>query len=280
MRTRSHSATETPRHRGLWSLIETTLCLRVSVAVSLCVLPTLRVLHAQPLDRISGRVTTEHGDPIKDAEVRVEAIFGFAGGDYLGQRTFSTRADAKGGWALLGFKSGIWVFDAAVGGTVPDVVALPYYLVSPAGSGIANVLPIWHPVLRPSPLPDGEIGRLLAEATDAARAGRPERVTPLLSRIADSNDAGVLTAAGRICLLMRDPTVALPLFRRALERDPTSFRAALGMGSSALMQRNVDAAAKAFGDARNLTKDKDERSYLSAAISELNKAHTVMKGTY
>jgi cytochrome c-type biogenesis protein CcmH/NrfG len=74
--------------------------------------------------------------------------------------------------------------------------------------------------------------------------------------------------------------VARPLFRRALERDPTSFRAAMGMGSSALMQRSVDEAAKAFASARNLTKDKDERGYLSAAIAEMNKAHYVMKGTY
>ena len=77
-----------------------------------------------------------------------------------------------------------------------------------------------------------------------------------------------------------DTAVARPFFRRAFERDPSSFRAALGLGSSALMQRNVDAAAKAFGDARNLTKDKDERGYLSAAILELNKAHYIMKGTY
>ena len=76
--------------------------------------------------------------------------------------------------------------------------------------------------------------------------------------VADSNDANMLTAAGRICLVMRDATRRAPLFRRAFERDPSSFRAALGMGSSALMQRDVDAAAKAFGDARNLTKDKDE----------------------
>jgi hypothetical protein len=52
------------------------------------------------------------------------------------------------------------------------------------------------------------------------------------------------------------------------------------MGSTALMQRDVDSAAKAFGEARERTKDKDERSYLSAAINELNKAHNVMKGTY
>ena len=79
---------------------------------------------------------------------------------------------------------------------------------------------------------------------------------------------------------MRDATVARPFFRRALERDPKSFRAALGMGSTALMQRDVDTAARAFGEARSLTKDKDERGYLSAAIVELNKAHFVMKGTY
>ena len=103
---------------------------------------------------------------------------------------------------------------------------------------------------------------------------------PILSRLSDSNDANVLTAAGRICLVMRDATVARPLFRRAYERDPSSFRAALGMGSSALMQRNVDEAAKAFGAARDLTRDKDERGYLAAAIVEMNKAHNVMKGTY
>src|SRR6185295_4199396 len=139
---------------------------------------------------------------------------------------------------------------------------------------------VWHPVLKPTPAPEGDIGHMLADAADAARAGRPERVVPILSRLSDSNDVNVLTAAGRICLLMRDATVALPLFRRAFERDPTSFRAALGMGSSALMQRDVDAAARAFGEARKLTKDKDERSYLSAAIAELNKAHNVMRGTY
>jgi thioredoxin-like negative regulator of GroEL len=124
------------------------------------------------------------------------------------------------------------------------------------------------------------MGQTLADAAEAARAGRPEHATQILARLADTADAGVLAAAGRICLLMRDATVARPFFRRARARDPTSFRAALGMGSTALMQRDVDAAARAFADARNLTKDKAEQSYLSAAINELNKAHNVMKGTY
>ena len=52
------------------------------------------------------------------------------------------------------------------------------------------------------------------------------------------------------------------------------------MGSSALMQRDVDAAARAFDAARKLTTDRDERGFLAAAINELNKAHNVMRGTY
>jgi hypothetical protein len=237
-------------------------------------------LAAQPLDRLTGRVITESGALVPDADVSVEAIFGFAGGDFLGQRTFSARTSAKGEWALLAFKSGIWVFDAAAPGRLPDTIALPFNLVAPASSGIDRLTPVWHPILRLLPAPAGEIGEMLAEAADAARARRPERVTPLLSRLADSNEPATLIAAGTICLLMRDATVARPLFRRALERDPTSFRAALGMASSALMQRDVNAAARAFADARDRTKDKDERGYLSAAIAEMNKAHNVMKGTY
>jgi hypothetical protein len=247
------------------------LCLAIAVSMTLA---------AQPLDRLSGRVMTAAGAPIPDADVRVEALFGFAGGDFLGQRTFAAQTNAKGDWALLAFKSGIWVFEATAAGQLPDVVALPFNLVAPASSGIDRLTPAWHPVLRPQAAPPGEIGRILCDAADAARAQRPDRVTPLLSRLADSQDASVLAAAGSICLVMRDPTVARPLFRRALDRDPASFRAALGMGSSALMQRNVDEAAKSFARARDLTREKDERGYLAAAIAELNKAHTVMKGTY
>jgi hypothetical protein len=237
-------------------------------------------LSAQPLDRLIGKVFDAAGAPVPDADVHVEAIFGFAGGDFLGQRTFAARTSAKGEWALLAFKAGIWVFDATAPGQLPDSIALPFNLVAPASSGIDRLTPLWHPVLRLSPAPAGDTGKILADAAEAARAQRPDRVTPLLARLADSNDPVVLTAAGTICLMMRDATVARPLFRRALDRDPGSFRATLGMGSSAPTRRSVGAAATAFPDARNLTKDKDERGFLSAAILELNKAHYVMKGTY
>ena len=241
----------------------------------------LRVgIYAQPLDRLSGKVVLAPTAAAQSVEVRVDAIFGFAGGDFLGQKSFATRTNAKGEWALLAFKAGVWLFDAAAADHLPDVMALPFNLVSPPGSGTAGTAPTWHPILRPTPVPAGEVGQLLADAVGAARAGRPERATPLLARLSDSGDAAVLVAAGRICLIMKDPTVARPFFRRAIERDPNSFAAAVGMGSSALMQRDVDAAARAFDAARKLTTDRDERGFLAAAINELNKAHNVMRGTY
>jgi len=254
--------------------------MRRAPAAAIAALLACAAARAQPLDRLSGRVTAESGEPLKDADVRIEAIFGFAGGDFLGQRTFTVRTGAKGEWALLAFKSGVWVFDASAPGRLPDAIALPFNLVAPAGSGTSGLVPAWHPVLRPSTPPKGDLGAMLTDAAAAARAGRREEVAALLRRVADSSDAGVLTAGGRICLLLRDATIARPFFRRARERDPMSFGAALGMGSTALMQRDVDAAARAFSDARALTKDKDERGYLANAIAELNKAHDVMRGTY
>jgi hypothetical protein len=235
---------------------------------------------AQSLDRLAGKVLTERGEAIKDADLHVEAIFGFAGGDFAGQRTFAARTGAKGDWALIAFKAGIWLFDATRPGDVPDVIALPFNVVSPPNSGVAGIVPAWHPVLRPSPRPAGDIGQLLADAEEAIRARRSDRATPLLARLSDSNDVDVLTAAGRLCLLMHDAAAARPFFRRAQERDPKSFRAALGMASSALLQRDGNAAGRSFSDARDLTTDKDERGYLAAAIADLNKAHNVLRGTY
>src|SRR5205814_6380012 len=108
---------------------------------------------AQQLDRLTGKHVTAGNDPVKETDVHVEAIFGFAGGDFLGQKTFATRTNANGEWALFAFKAGVWLFDASAPGHLPDVVALPFNLVSPPGSGIAGMVPTWHPVLRPMPRP-------------------------------------------------------------------------------------------------------------------------------
>src|SRR5204862_386194 len=102
-------------------------------------------LLAQPLDRLTGTVVSDRGEPVQGADVRIEALFGFAGGDFLGQRTFAARTNDKGAWAVIAFKSGIWIFEASAPGRLPDAVALPFHLVLPAGQSIASVETTWHP---------------------------------------------------------------------------------------------------------------------------------------
>jgi hypothetical protein len=235
---------------------------------------------AQPLGRLRGRVVTPIGAPVAGASVRVEALYGFLGGDYTGQKTFSARADTKGEWALIAFKAGVWVFEASGPGRLPDAIALPFNVSVAPSSGVAGDGPSWHPVLRLVPVPDTPMGEMLKEAADAALAGKPQAVAAALARVAESSDEATLTAAGRICLVLRDAATARPFFRRALEREPGSFGAAMGMASTALMQKDFDSAGKAYGDARDRTTDKDERSYLTAAIADVNKVHVRLRSGY
>lgn len=250
--------------------------MRRTSVLFLCVLGCVSS-NAQPLSRLKGRVVDSHGQPVENAVVAIEAVSGFLGDPYAGQRTFEVRTDKKGEWALIGFKAGIWIFDAGADGRLPGAVALPITLLAGAGSGLGDVLPAWHPVLRLATPPPGEEGDLLADSADAARQGVRGAAALSLRRLQSSADPDVLVAAGNICLAMRDPASALPFFRKALERRPDSFEATIGVASSALMQRAYDLAAKSFSDARARTKDKDERSYITIAIGELNKVHVTYK---
>lgn len=129
-------------------------------------------------------------------------------------------------------------------------------------------------------VPESEVGRKLADAAEAARAGRTDRVTPLLLELGAETDADLLTTLGRICLLNHDAPAARAFFHRAQDRDPTSFGAALGMASTTLLQKDFDAAARAFGTARDLTTNKAEQLYLTAAIRDLSKIHVTAPGVH
>jgi hypothetical protein len=227
-------------------------------------------LSAQPLNRIKGKVLTEAGAPL-EADVRIEAISGPRGEGYVGQRTFSVHSSTKGDWTLIGLKAGAWMFAVAPPGYSPDAIILPLNVLAPAGSTIAGVNPSWQPVLKASALPDGEAGDWLKQGTAAALAGEAPRVTDAMSRPPHGADAPTLAAAGRICLMVRNAGLARTLFTQALELDSKSFRARLGIGSAALMVADFSGAAKAFKAARELTTDKDERSYLTAAIADLSR---------
>jgi len=223
----------------------------------------------QPVSRLRGRVVTERGERIADAEVRAEAFFGSAAGTFAGQRTFSTRTNAKGEWNIMGIAPGIWLFEAIAPGYVPESVALPIKLLTPSSPNAAGSVIVWELILKPTAVRSDARWQPLVDAAQAAGGRGAADVKTLLSRVPDDADADYLTAAGRIALLARDIPMAQAYFSRALEIDPASYHAALGVASVVLLQRNFDLASRAFDAARSRTHDKDEVKFLSAALGDL-----------
>jgi hypothetical protein len=107
------------------------------------------------------------------------------------------------------------------------------------------------------------------DAAESARNGKLEDARMLLGRVPAEANADYLAAAGRVALLARETGMARTYFSRALERDPASYRAALGVATVVLLQRDFDLASRAFDAARSRTRDKDEQKFLSYAIGDL-----------
>jgi hypothetical protein len=243
---------------------------RTMTLVAIGVAAAAGIAPAQPLSRLKGKIVSERGDGV-EADVRIEAVSGPRGEGYVGQRTYTVRSNAKGEWALIGFKAGAWMFAVAPPDQLLDVIVLPINVLVPAGSGLAGINPSWQPVLKPAPIPAAAIGTWLKEGTAAAVAGDRARVTQTMSVVPADADAAALAAAGRLCLWVHEAGLARTLFSRALASDASSFRATLGLASTALMLGDYNAAGKAFKAARDLTHDKDERTYLTAAIADLSR---------
>jgi thioredoxin-like negative regulator of GroEL len=135
--------------------------------------------------------------------------------------------------------------------------------------GTSGMALTWDLVLKPQRAPDEARGTILTEAVTVARDKQVEKLREILSRVPDDADADFLAAAARIAVVARDPDLARPFFLRALERDPSSYRASMGIASLFLLQRDFDSASRAFDATRSRTHDKDEQKFLSAAIGDL-----------
>ena len=219
--------------------------------------------------RMKGRVLTDAGAGVADAEVRAEAFYGYGAGTFSGQRTFSVKTGGKGDWSIGALQPGVWLFETFAPGYVPEVVILPPRILATVSQGTSGMSLTWDLILKPVRLPDNAYGSVLKAATDAIVAGKPNDATDALRSIPDDVDADGLASAGRVAVCARDMALAMTLFHRALERDPSSYRASLGVASLFLFQRDFDSASRAFDAARSRTHDKDEQRFISAAISEL-----------
>jgi tetratricopeptide (TPR) repeat protein len=242
---------------------------RTLTAIAAVCLVSSHVTAQQAVMRLKGRVTTERGEPITGAEVRAEAFYGFAAGTFAGQRTYSERTNAKGEWSMGTLQPGIWLFEVVTPEFMPETVVLPLRILTTVSSGVSGLMLDWQLVLKPVPPPEGSRSEILKGALEAARAKNADQVRAMLNYVPDDANADFLAAAGRISLLARDNALAQALFLRALERDPASYRAALGVASLLLLQRDFDKASRAFDATRNRTHDKDEMRFLSAAIGDL-----------
>ena len=228
------------------------------------------VLHAQHAAfRVKGRVVTERGEPIDKADVRLEAFYGYAAGTFAGPRKLSAQSNAKGEWSVGAMQPGIWLFEVSAPGYVPETVVLPIRILTTVSMGTSGMSLIWDLVLKPLESPDEVKGELLNQALAAMREAKPDAARAALQLIPETADADFLAAAGRIALLAGDRALAKTLFTSALGRDPSSYRAALGVASVFVLERDFDSASRAFDAARNRTHDKNEQKFLSAAIGDL-----------
>ena len=207
---------------------------------------------AQNAYRLLGRVVTEKSEPIANADVHVEAFFGKAGGAVSGQRTFAATTDKKGAWNVMGIRPGVWLFEVVAPGYYPESVALPIQILASSSSGQSGMALTWQLVLKPVPMADETRARLL-----------------MTGAVPEGANADELAGAGRMALQARDTNVARALFQKALERDPASYRAALGIATTFLLNRDFDSASKVFDAARNRTHDRDEIKFLTVALSDL-----------
>jgi len=223
----------------------------------------------QPVSRLKGRVVGEKGERVKDAEVRAEAFFGSAAGAFAGQRTFVAKTNAKGEWNILGIAPGIWLFEVIAAGYLPESVALPVRLLTASSPNAGGQLLTWDLVLKPMAAPGENFWQPVVDAAESASTGKSEDAKMLLGRVPEEANADYLAAAGRVALLARETGMARTYFTRALERDPSSYRAALGVATVVLLQRDFDLASRAFDAARSRTRDKDEQKFLSYAIADL-----------
>lgn len=236
-----------------------------AIALALTLMPAA---HAQTLRRLRGKVLTDAGAPLANATIRTEGLYGYAAGPFSGQRTFTTTSDAKGEWTIMGIKSGIWMFDVNAPGYLPESIALPIQVLTTETSGMSGVAYTWTLVLKAAPMPEQNAARL-AEAAAAAFSGDKDKVQQAFAQTPSDADAAYFGGAGRIALVARDPSLARALFTQSLEKDTSSYRAALGIASTFVMLRDFDNASRALDAARSRTHDKDEQKFLTVAIGDL-----------
>ena len=239
--------------------MRTTLALLVTCLLALTLTTT-----AQMAYRVKGTVKDNDGKPVAGAQVRAEALIGFRGEQFAGQKEFATTTNARGEWTLLGLTSGLWAFEATAAEVVPQVIVLPINFTnrkpqSATGGSFPWDLPM---TVRRTTHPG------LTAAATAAMAGKIDDTVASVGGMAADPDADLLCAAGEVALLVRQHGLAGAIFEQIIKQHPKHACGVRGLASSALMRNDLDTAAKMLWNAIDLV-PRDQRPALGAAVKDL-----------
>jgi hypothetical protein len=219
---------------------------------------------AQTSYRLKGTLKDDKGAPIAGGRVRAEALQGFRGEQFVGQKKFSVTSNDKGEWTILGLTSGMWAFDATAPGLAPQVIVLPVqYTNRKMQSATGGQLP-WE---LPMTLLRSD-NASVQTASEAAVTGRTDEAIGLAGMLARDQDSAIVCSAGHVAMLVRQHGLAQVLFQQILTRDPKHACGMLGLSSATLMQNDIVAAGKRLWDARDVV-PQNQRRALAAAISDL-----------
>lgn len=222
---------------------------------------------AQSALRIRGTSMQTDGAPVA-ATVKAEAVHGFRGGQFVGQKAFSARSGTDGKWTILGITSGAWVFAAHTPSHFPQVIALPVQFAQQNRASAVGGQTPWE-------VPFELVPRQLHPALDAvANEVLSGTRVPLAQRFAalfETASPDALVVAGEIALYARDTGVARALFQQALGDAPGLARAHLGLASAALIDGQWDDANKALWTAREKGLTTAMARTVGAAIGEFQK---------
>ena len=220
----------------------------------------------QMAHRLKGSVRTSAGVPLPNASVRADAITGFRGEPFAGQKEHTVQTLASGEFNVVGIEAGLWLFSTSAPDMLPAAIVLPVKFsqrqqVSAIGNSLTWQLPIWtvpanlHPSLKVS--------------MDLLAQGKHEEAAQALT-VALGPEASdeMRVAAGEMALITRQHALARTLFDMVLVTQPKHPRAKLGQSSAALMALQWEAAGKIVWDARDLA-PKEQRPALAAAIDDL-----------
>jgi hypothetical protein len=228
------------------------------------------VLPAQTAYRLKGVSRTAAG--VVATTINAEAIIGFRGDQFTGQKNFTATSNDKGEWTLLGLTAGVWMFTATAPGMLPAVHVLPVkfaqrQMQSAQGGQLTWSLPQWL-------TPADEFPSLAGAAPLVAEGRTLEALQFLSPALADDAGPALKCAAGQVALAIKQPAVAQQLFAAILKADPKDGCGPMGLASVAMLINDWDTASKMLWTARELV-HRDQRTALASAITELQQVNAL-----